>query len=93
MTEAFFFQDLAVLMVAAGVMAAYSAAQEGLDVVLIEPTCRFGALTAGGIGQTDIGNKQVVKGLALQFYRRLGAHYGNLENWVFEPSAALEVPA
>ncbi|MBO4469837.1 MAG: FAD-dependent oxidoreductase [Bacteroidales bacterium] len=76
---------------AAGVMAAYSAAQEGLDVVLIEPTCRFGALTAGGIGQTDIGNKQVVKGLALQFYRRLGAHYGNLENWIFEPSAALEV--
>lgn len=76
---------------AAGVMAAYSAAQEGLDVVLIEPTCRFGALTAGGLGQTDIGNKQVVKGLALQFYRRLGEHYGNLENWIFEPSAALEV--
>lgn len=76
---------------ASGIMAAYSAAQMGLDVVVIEPTVRFGGLTAGGLGQTDIGNKQVVKGLALQFYRRLGAHYGNLENWVFEPSAAASV--
>lgn len=76
---------------ASGIMAAYSAAQMGLDVVVIEPTVRFGGLTAGGLGQTDIGNKQVVKGLALQFYRRLGAHYGNLENWVFEPSAAADV--
>lgn len=76
---------------ASGIMAAYSAAQMGMDVVLIEPTVRFGGLTAGGLGQTDIGNKQVVKGLALQFYRKLGAHYGNLENWVFEPSAAASV--
>lgn len=76
---------------ASGIMAAYSAAQMGMDVVLIEPSVRFGGLTTGGLGQTDIGNKQVVKGLALQFYRRLGAHYGNLENWVFEPSAAASV--
>ena len=72
-------------------MAAYSAAQEGLDVLVVEPSPRIGGLTAGGLGQTDIGNKQVVKGLALQFYRRLGAHYGNLENWIFEPSAAKDV--
>ncbi len=76
---------------AAGIVAAYSAAQMGLNVVVIEPTARFGGLTTGGLGQTDIGNKQVVKGLALQFYRKLGAHYGNLENWVFEPSAAAEI--
>ena len=76
---------------AAGVMAAYSAAQEGLAVALIEPSARIGGLTTGGLGQTDIGNKQVVKGLALQFYRKLGAHYGNLENWVFEPGVALNV--
>ena len=78
---------------ASGIMAAYSAAQMGMNVVVIEPTVRFGGLTAGGLGFTDIGNKQVVKGLALQFYRRLGAHYGNLENWVFEPSAAAYVLA
>lgn len=76
---------------ASGVIAAYSAAQMGLEVAVIEPTEQFGGLTTGGLGFTDIGNKQVVKGLALQFYRRLGAHYGTLEQWVFEPSAASEI--
>lgn len=73
---------------ASGVMAAYSAAQMGLDVLVVEPNIRIGGLTTGGLSFTDIGNKQVVKGVALQFYRRLGEHYGNLEQWVFEPSIA-----
>ena len=73
---------------ASGVVAAYSAAQMGMDVLVVEPGIRIGGLTAGGLGFTDIGNKQVVKGISLQFYRRLGEHYGNLEQWVFEPSAA-----
>lgn len=73
---------------ASGVVAAYSAAQMGMDVLVVEPGIRIGGLTAGGLGFTDIGNKQVVKGISLQFYRRLGKHYGNLEQWVFEPSAA-----
>ena len=76
---------------ASGVMAAYSAAQMGMNVILIEPTVRFGGMTTGGLGQTDIGNKQAVTGLGLQFYRKLGAHYGTLEQWIFEPSAALEI--
>ena len=73
---------------ASGVVAAYSAAQMGMNVIVVEPTIRIGGLTTGGLSFTDIGNKQVVKGVALQFYRRLGEHYGNLEQWVFEPSAA-----
>ena len=76
---------------ASGVMAAYSAAQMGLDVLVIEPSERIGGLTTGGLSFTDIGNKQVVKGVALQFYRRLGEHYGNLEQWVFEPSVAHKI--
>lgn len=76
---------------ASGVLAAYSAASMGLDVVVIEPTCRIGGMTTGGLGQTDIGNKQVVKGVALDFYRQLGAKYGTLESWVFEPSAAKQI--
>ena len=73
---------------ASGVVAAYSAAQMGMNVLVVEPGIRIGGLTTGGLSFTDIGNKQVVKGVALQFYRRLGEHYGNLEQWVFEPSAA-----
>ena len=76
---------------ASGVMAAYSAAQMGLDVLVIEPSERIGGLTTGGLSFTDIGNKQVVKGVALQFYRRLGEQYGNLEQWVFEPSVAHKI--
>lgn len=76
---------------ASGVMAAYSAAVKGLDVVVVEPTCRIGGMTTGGLGLTDIGNKSVVKGLPLQFYRDLGAKYGTLESWIFEPGAAKEL--
>ena len=49
---------------AAGVTAARAAALEGLSVVVVEPTIRLGGMTAGGLGYTDIGNKQVVMGLA-----------------------------
>lgn len=72
----------------AGVIAAYSAKMLGKTVLLIEPQNRLGGLTSGGLGYTDIGNKQVVTGLAKDFYRRLGNHYGKLEQWIFEPKVA-----
>ncbi len=75
----------------ASVMAAYSAAQLGRDVVIISPDMRMGGLTTGGLGYTDIGNKQAIVGLAKQFYRKIGSHYGKLEQWVFEPSVALKI--
>ena len=67
----------------AGVVAAYSAAQLNMRVALVCPEERLGGLTTGGLGQTDIGNKQVVLGVAKQFYRQLGNHYGSLESWIF----------
>lgn len=72
----------------AGVMAAYSAKKMGKRVVLIEPGKHLGGLTAGGLGYTDIGNKYAIGGLALDFYRRVGMHYGSFEQWIFEPSVA-----
>ena len=75
----------------AAVTAAYSAAQMGKDVIVVSPDNRIGGLTTGGLGFTDIGNKQVVFGVAQQFYRKLGERYGRLESWIFEPSAALEI--
>ncbi len=75
----------------AGVMAAYTAIKAGKTAVIIEPGGRVGGLSSGGLGMTDIGNKYVVTGLALDFYRKLGAYYGNLENWTFEPKVALSV--
>ncbi|MDQ6481694.1 FAD-dependent oxidoreductase [Dyadobacter sp. LHD-138] len=73
---------------AAGVIAAYTAKKMGKSVVLIEPGAHLGGMTSGGLGQTDIGNKYAISGLSLDFYRRLGKHYGKFENWIFEPHIA-----
>lgn len=72
----------------AGVVAAYTAAKAGKSVLLIEPSQMLGGMSAGGLGQTDIGNKYVVSGLALDFYRKIGQHYGAFEQWIFEPHVA-----
>jgi len=72
----------------AGVIAAYTAKKSGKSVLLIEPGKRLGGLSSGGLGYTDIGNKYAVTGLALDFYRRIGHHYGKFESWIFEPSVA-----
>lgn len=72
----------------AGVIAAYTAKQLGKEVLLIEPGKHLGGMSVSGLGFTDIGNKYVVKGVARDFYRQLGSHYGKLEQWIFEPSVA-----
>ncbi|HYH55191.1 MAG TPA: FAD-dependent oxidoreductase [Anseongella sp.] len=72
----------------AGVIAAYTAKKMGKSVLLVEPGDRLGGLTSGGLGYTDIGNKYAVTGLALDFYRRMGRHYGKFEQWIFEPRVA-----
>lgn len=72
----------------AGIIAAYTAAKQGKSVIIVEPSQHIGGMSSGGLGYTDIGNKYVVKGLALDFYRKLGQHYGKFEQWVFEPRVA-----
>ena len=72
----------------AGVIAAVQAAKLGKSVVVVEPGKHLGGLTAGGLGWTDIGNKAAIGGMARDFYRRLGPHYGKTEAWTFEPSVA-----
>jgi hypothetical protein len=75
----------------AGVIAAYTAAKQNKKVILIEPGKHLGGLSSGGLGYTDIGNKYVVTGLARDFYRRMGKHYGKFETWIFEPHAAEDI--
>lgn len=75
----------------AGVTAAYAAKMQGKSVLIIEPTNHLGGLTTGGLGQTDIGNKYAITGLSRDFYRRIGAHYGKLEQWTFEPHVAKNI--
>ena len=68
----------------AGVSAAIQASRMGKTVMLIEPTNRIGGLTTGGLGQTDIGNKQAVGGIAREFYQQVKQYYQNPENWKWQ---------
>ncbi|WP_242118612.1 FAD-dependent oxidoreductase [Aestuariivivens sediminicola] len=68
----------------AGIAAAIQTARLGKTVLLIEPTNRLGGLTTGGLGQTDIGNKQVIGGIAREFYRQIKAYYDDPTHWVWQ---------
>ncbi len=64
-----------------GVAAAVQVARMGREVLLISPDAFLGGLTTAGLGFTDVGRREVVGGLAREFYRRLGAHYRTDGAW------------
>jgi FAD dependent oxidoreductase len=81
---------------ASGVMAAYSAAREGLRVVLLEPGAHVGGMVTGGLSATDLGHFAIIGGYARDFYRKAAAHYGvhdleRGEDWLSEPHVDEEV--
>jgi hypothetical protein len=73
---------------AGGVMTAVSAAREGLNVALLEPTKHLGGMVTGGLSRTDFGKKEVIGGIALEFYERAGKKYGRDIEWMPEPRVA-----
>jgi hypothetical protein len=75
---------------ASGVITAYSAAKEGLHVVLLEPRSHLGGMVTGGLSATDLGQFQIIGGYARDFYVRAAAHYGvhtlaKHDDWLSEP--------
>ena len=81
---------------AGGVIAAVSAAREGLKVALLEPGNHLGGMVSGGLSYTDIGKREVIGGYALEFYWRVGNHYetrryGHDAGWYHEPHVAEQV--
>ncbi len=73
---------------AGGVMTAVSAAREGLRVAIVEPGKHLGGMVTGGLSRTDFGKKEVIGGMALEFYRRAGQKYGREIEWMPEPRVA-----
>src|SRR6478752_10044895 len=61
----------------AGIIAAIQAREWGKSVILIEPSQYLGGLTTGGLGATDVGNKQVIGGLSRDFYRHVKEYYSH----------------
>jgi hypothetical protein len=72
----------------AGIMAAVQATRMGKSALLIQTGTHFGGLTTGGLSNTDKGDESTIGGLARDFYKQLGRHYGTEVSWTFEPSVA-----
>ena len=68
----------------AGVAAAVQAKRMGKTVVVVGPDRHLGGLSSGGLGWTDSGNKEVVGGLAREFYRRIWMHYNTEAAWTWQ---------
>jgi len=68
----------------AGVIAAVQAARMSKSVVLVCPDKHLGGLSSGGLGWTDTGRKEVIGGLARQFYHRIWQHYQRDDAWKWQ---------
>ena len=68
----------------AGIATAIQGSRMGKKVMLIEPSSRIGGLTTGGLGQTDIGNKQAIGGISREFYQNIKRFYTQPENWKWQ---------
>lgn len=71
----------------AGIAAAIQAKRMDKTVVLISPDARIGGLTTGGLGQTDIGNKVAIGGIAREFYTAIKKYYDDPANWKWQDKA------
>ncbi len=67
-----------------GIAAAIQASRMDKSVIILEPSQRLGGLTTGGLGQTDIGNKQAIGGISREFYQGIKAYYSNSDNWTWQ---------
>lgn len=67
---------------ASGVTASVAAAKEGMKVLIIEPGGNVGGMVTGGLSNSDLGNTDVIGGLALQFYKESADFYkAKLYHW------------
>jgi hypothetical protein len=75
---------------AGGVTTAISGARHGLETVLIEPGRHVGGMSTGGLSRTDVGKREVIGGMALEFYQLVGdryemRRYNQPVAWFYEP--------
>ena len=76
-----------------GVIAAVQAARLGKTVALVAVNNHLGGMTSGGLGETDIGSLgyDYIRGMAREFYERVGRKYGENLKFHFEPHVAESV--
>jgi hypothetical protein len=65
----------------AAVTTAVQVSRMGKSVIIVSPDKHLGGLSSSGLGFTDTGNKEVIGGLAREFYQLLYQHYMKPESW------------
>lgn len=73
---------------AAAVTAAVQVKRMGKSVVIVSPDRHLGGLSSGGLGYTDTGNKQVIGGLAREFYQKVYDYYQDPTTWRWQAREA-----
>jgi len=66
------------------VTTAVQVARMGKSVIIVSPDIHLGGLSSSGLGFTDTGNKEVIGGLAREFYQLIYQHYQNPESWKWQ---------
>jgi hypothetical protein len=65
----------------AAVTAAVQIQRMGQSVIIVSPDKHLGGMSSSGLGFTDTGNKEVIGGLAREFYQLIYQHYQKPEAW------------
>jgi hypothetical protein len=68
----------------AAVTTAVQVARMGRSVIVVSPDKHLGGLSSSGLGFTDTGNKEVIGGLAREFYQLIYQHYQKPESWKWQ---------
>jgi hypothetical protein len=68
----------------AAIVAAVQAKKMGKHVLVVSPDNHLGGLSSGGLGFTDTGNKEVIGGLAREFYHGIFEHYQKNDSWKWQ---------
>ena len=66
------------------VMAAVQVSRMNRSVIMVSPDMHLGGLSSSGLGFTDTGNKEVIGGLAREFYHLVYDHYQKPGSWKWQ---------
>ena len=66
------------------ITAAVQAKRMWKSVVVVSPDSRLGGMTSSGLGWMDTGKKEVIGGLAREFYHRVWRHYQSPDVWKWQ---------
>ena len=66
------------------VTTAVQVARMGKTVIIVSPEKHLGGLSSSGLGYTDTGNKEVIGGIAREFYQLIYNHYHKPESWKWQ---------